>query len=59
MDPIHGNVCFGAGKECWGFRIQDFARFYADKMKCDYKKMVERLWGDNFYDPNTKTWKKH
>jgi len=40
LDPVVGNIAFGAGKECWAFRIQDFAKMYAEKMKCDYDKMV-------------------
>jgi elongation factor 2 len=59
LDPAIGNVCFGSGKECWGFRIQDFAQIYSKKLQCDYNKMCKRLWGDNFYDPVSKSWKKH
>ena len=58
LDPLTGNVAFGAGKECWGFRLQDFARVFSKKLNCDYNKMLGRLWGDNFYDPVNKVWKK-
>ena len=25
IDAVKGNVAFGSGKECWGFRVKDFA----------------------------------
>ena len=31
---------------------------YAAKFGTDEHKMMERLWGDNFYDPMTKKWTK-
>jgi len=37
--PEKGNVAFGSGKECWGFTLTRFARFYAKKFKIDENKM--------------------
>ena len=55
--PNKGNVAFGSGKECWGFTLTRFARMYAKKFKVDEAKMMERLWGDNYYDAEGKKWK--
>jgi elongation factor 2 len=55
--PERGNVAFGSGKECWGFTLTRFARIYAKKFKIDEAKMMERLWGDNYFDAEAKKWK--
>lgn len=57
VSPSKGNVAFGSGKECWAFTCTKFARIYAKKFKTDEKKLMEKLWGDNFYDPEGKKWK--
>jgi elongation factor 2 len=56
--PNKGNVAFGAGKDCWAFTLTRFARIYAKKFNVDEEKMMERLWGDNFFDQEAKVWKK-
>lgn len=53
-----GSISFGCGKECWGFNLTKFARLYAKKFKTDVVKLMEKLWGDNYYDPSSKKWKK-
>lgn len=55
--PEKGNVAFGSGKECWAFTLTRFARFYAKKFKIDEAKMMEKLWGDNYFDAAAKKWK--
>lgn len=57
VDPSKGNVAFGSGKQCWAFSITGFARLYAAKFKTDFSKMMQKLWGDNFYDPAKKVWR--
>jgi elongation factor 2 len=58
--PEAGTVCFSAGLHGWGFTLTVFADLYAKKFGTDRKKMMEKLWGDNFFDPTTKQWtKKH
>lgn len=54
--PNKGNVAFGSGKECWGFTLTRFARMYAKKFNIDEAKMMDRLWGDNYYDAVGKKW---
>lgn len=53
-----GNVAFGAGKDCWAFTLSRFARIYAQKFGVDEERMMDRLWGDNYFDPEAKVWKK-
>ena len=57
LNPIKGNVAFGSGKDCWGFTLAQFARMYAKKFGIEEKKMMQRLWGDNFFDPKAKVWR--
>lgn len=53
-----GTISFGSGLHGWAFTVERFARLYAKKFGVDTKKMMDRLWGDNFYNPNKKTWTK-
>lgn len=55
-DPSLGNVAFGSGKGQWGFTLQTFARIYAKKYGMSEQKMMEKLWGDNYFDPVSKKW---
>jgi len=56
--PQKGNVAFGSGKDQYAFTLTRFARIYAEKFKTDSAKMMERLWGDNYFDATDKKWKK-
>ncbi|EFH39526.1 hypothetical protein ARALYDRAFT_359025 [Arabidopsis lyrata subsp. lyrata] len=38
------------------FSSEVTAKMYASKFGVDEKKMMERLWGENFFDPVTKKW---
>jgi len=54
VDPAVGSAAFGSGKDCWAFTITKFARIYEKKFKMDYKKLMPKLWGDNFFNAKTK-----
>ncbi|KAL0407084.1 UNVERIFIED_CONTAM: Elongation factor 2 [Sesamum latifolium] len=54
--PEKGTVAFSAGLHGWAFTLTNFARMYASKFGVDESKMMERLWGENFFDPATKKW---
>ncbi|KAK9937516.1 hypothetical protein M0R45_014298 [Rubus argutus] len=54
--PEKGTVAFSAGLHGWAFTLTNFAKMYAEKFKVDEAKMMERLWGENFFDPATKKW---
>lgn len=55
--PVKGSVAFGSGKDCWGFNLSMFADLYQERFKIEKSKLIERLWGDNYYDSETKVWK--
>jgi len=56
VEPSRGNVAFGAGKDAWAFTLRTFARMYAKKFKVSEETLMEKLWGDNYFDPETKKW---
>jgi hypothetical protein len=56
--PDKGTVSFSAGLHAWAFTLTTFAQMYAAKFGTDEQKMMEKLWGDNFFDPATKKWTK-
>ena len=57
LDPRKGNVAFGSGKDCWGFTLNFFADTYSKKFGIEKEKMMQKLWGDNFYDAPNKVWR--
>lgn len=57
--PYKGTVAFGSGLHGWAFTVRQFAVKYAKKFGVDKVKMMERLWGDNFFNPKTKKWTKN
>jgi len=54
--PHKGTVAFGSGLHAWGFTLNRFAAMYAQKFGVEKEKLVERLWGDNFFDADAKKW---
>lgn len=58
VHPEAGTVSFSAGLHGWAFTLTVFAKLYGKKFGTDHKKMMEKLWGDNFFDPATKKWTK-
>jgi len=56
--PEKGTVCFSAGLHNWAFTLTVFAKMYASKFGVEFDKMMEKLWGDNFFDAKTKKWTK-
>ncbi len=58
MYPDKGTVSFSAGLHGWAFTLTTFAKMYASKFGTDEAKMMEKLWGENFFDPATKKWTK-
>jgi elongation factor 2 len=57
--PEKGTVAFGSGLHGWAFTIRQFANRYAKKFGVDRNKMMERLWGDNYFNAKTKKWTKN
>jgi len=59
VDPSKGSVGFGSGLHSWAFTLKQFAEIYAEKFGIDSEKLMNRLWGENFYNPATKKWAKN
>lgn len=58
VDPSKGSVGFGSGLHSWAFTLKQFAEIYAEKFGIDTEKLMNRMWGENFYNPATKKWSK-
>lgn len=56
--PEKGTVCFGSGLHSWGFTLDRFARMYAKKFGVAEEKLMERLWGEHYFDAESKKWTK-
>lgn len=54
--PEKGNVAFASGLHGWAFTLNQFATLYSKKFNIDKEKMMDRLWGDNYFNPATKKW---
>ncbi|GJQ92749.1 elongation factor 2 [Tanacetum coccineum] len=50
--PEKGIVAFSSGLHGWAFTLTNFTKMYASKFGVDESKMMERLWGENYFDPN-------
>ncbi|KAJ0748510.1 putative small GTP-binding protein [Helianthus annuus] len=58
VHPEKGTVAFSAGLHGWAFTLTGLAKMYASRYSVDESKLLERLWGENYYDPITKKWTK-
>ncbi|KAI8326243.1 putative EFT2-translation elongation factor eEF2 [Martensiomyces pterosporus] len=56
--PEKGTVAFGSGLHAWAFTLRQFAARYAKKFGVDKSKMMNKLWGENYFNPKTKKWSK-
>jgi elongation factor 2 len=57
VDPKIGTVGFGSGLHGWAFTLKHFAEMYASKFGIETPKLMDRLWGDNFYNAAEKKWR--
>merc|ERR1719193_673175 len=58
VDPSKGTVGFGSGLHGWAFSLKQFAEIYSAKFKIEPIKLMKRLWGDQFFNQETKKWNK-
>ena len=60
VDPIKGNVAFGACQSGWSFTLLSFAQLYCAVYGAamDPKEFARRLWGDIYFQPTTRKFKK-
>ena len=54
--PEKGTVAFGSSFHGWGFTLEVFAKMYAPKFGVPQESMMQRLWGDNFFNAKDKKW---
>ncbi|KAF9330626.1 Elongation factor 2 [Podila minutissima] len=54
--PEQGTVAFASGLHGWAFTIRQFAQRYSKKFGVDRSKMMDKLWGENYFNPATKKW---
>lgn len=54
VQPDKGTVSFGSGLHGWAFTIDRFARMYAKKFNVSQDKMMTNLWGENYFNAETK-----
>ncbi|KAL0480328.1 protein synthesis elongation factor 2 [Acrasis kona] len=48
--PNKGTVCFGSGLHGWAFTLTRFAAIYSKKFGTSEDKLMQKLWGDNYFD---------
>lgn len=59
ISPELGNVCFASGQHGWIFTLESFAKLYAESHPgIVAAELAPRLWGDKYYSPQTRTFKK-
>eukprot|EP00386_Alphamonas_edax_P013988 GDKI01043048.1.p2 GENE.GDKI01043048.1~~GDKI01043048.1.p2 ORF type:complete len:837 (-),score=376.08 GDKI01043048.1:439-2949(-) len=56
--PEKGTVSFGSGLHGWAFTVEKLAKIYAKKFGVEKEKMMQRLWGENYFNAAKKTWTK-
>ncbi len=56
LAPDLGTVAFASAKQGWGFTLRKFAKIYGKKFGVNEEKMMKKLWGDNYFDPESKKW---
>ncbi|KAJ2805681.1 Cytoplasmic GTPase/eEF2-like protein (ribosomal biogenesis), partial [Coemansia guatemalensis] len=55
FSPEQGNVLFGSAIDGWAFRVNHFARIFAEKLGVPSPaKLQPLMWGDYFIDPKNK-----
>jgi len=59
LNVNNGSVGFGSGLHGWAFTLKQFAEMYASKFGVDVDKMMNKLWGENFFNAKTKKWSKN
>ncbi|KAL2869069.1 uncharacterized protein BJX67DRAFT_32030 [Aspergillus lucknowensis] len=53
IDPVAGEIVFASLRHGWAVNIPRFAALYGEKFGIE---SATRLWGDNFFDPESKKW---
>ena len=56
VHPTKGTVAFGSGLHEWAFTLRHFAKIYSTKFNVPEEKMMEKLWGDWYFDDEKHVW---
>jgi elongation factor 2 len=59
VDPTNASVGFGSGLHGWAFTLKQMAEMYAAKFNVSVDKLMNKFWGENFFNPKTKKWSKN
>jgi elongation factor 2 len=59
IDPQLGTCAMGSALFGWAFTLTKFAQVYCKKFGVERSKMMQKLWGDNYFDAKAKKWKNH
>ncbi|XP_028758605.1 elongation factor-like GTPase 1 [Neltuma alba] len=54
FQPQKGNVGFVCALDGWGFRVHEFAEFYASKLGASVTALQKALWGPRYFNSKTK-----
>lgn len=58
VDPTNASVGFGSGLHGWAFTLKQMAEMYAAKFNVPVDKLMNKFWGENFFNAKTKKWSK-
>jgi elongation factor 2 len=58
VDVNNGSVLFGSTLHGWAFSMKQVAEMYGSKLEMPVDKVMERLWGENFFNHLTLDWEK-
>jgi len=58
LSPDRGNVGFGSGLHGWGFTLADFVKVYSSKFGLSEGKLMQKFWGNNWWDNKNEKWVK-
>ncbi|KAL2826027.1 hypothetical protein BJY01DRAFT_262471 [Aspergillus pseudoustus] len=56
IDPVAGNIAFGSLAHGWAVTLPHFGARYGEKLGLTSEDLAQRLWGDNFFDTETRAW---
>jgi len=59
INPQNGTAAMGSALFGWAFTLTRFAGVYSKKFGVSREKMMDKLWGENFFDQKAKKWKNH
>lgn len=59
LNANQGNIGFGSGLQAWGFNLNIISDMYGGKFGIPKSSLMNKLWGEHYYDNEKKKWIKH